>query len=162
MNLAVTFHQGGLTSDERKVAAEAQLERLGLASCADLRAGTDIKEEVAFAGISGGQRRRLSLAVAIAKKPAVLIADEPTSGLDAAAAAAIMQLLFELSHDDRVAVVCTIHQPPVSVYANISSVLLLSKGRTAYYGPSEGMRSYFASLGRALPTGASVSEHALK
>ena len=128
---------------------------------ADLNAGTDDPEEMGSPGLSGGQRRRLSLAVALAKRPALLIADEPTSGLDDAAAAAIMKLFGELAREDCMAVVCTIHQPSASVYAGIGTLLLLTKGRTAYYGPASELIDYVAALGKPVQAGVSVSEHAL-
>ena len=68
----------------------AMLEQVGLRSAADVKAGN-----IFFKGLSGGQRRRLSLAVALCKQPHVVFLDEPTSGLDAASAAAIMNFLKE-------------------------------------------------------------------
>ena len=58
------------------------LAALGLESCADTRAGNEL-----FRGLSGGQRRRLSLAVALTKQPSVIFLDEPTTGLDSASCA---------------------------------------------------------------------------
>ena len=134
---------------------------------ADLKVGSDIAAELAlagganFPGVSGGQRRRLSLALAIAKKPALLVADEPTTGLDAAAATAIMTLLGQLARDSQMAVVCTIHQPSASVYEGIDTLLLLTKGCTAYYGPSNGLVEYLGTVGKPVPVGSSLAEHAL-
>ena len=153
---AVALFQGGLRQDEIPDAVAAILTSTGLTSCQHTRAG-----DVDNPGLSSGQRRRLSLAVALAKRPALLIADEPTSGLDDAAAAAIMKLFGELAREDCMAVVCTIHQPSASVYAGIGTLLLLTKGRTAYYGPASELIDYVAALGKPVQAGVSVSEHAL-
>ena len=141
--------------------ADELIKKTGLTSCADLMAGSSLPDEPSPTGLSGGQRRRLSLAVALAKGSVVLIADEPTSGLDAAASSAIMRLLEEIASAARVAVVCSIHQPGTSVFANMDKLLLLSKGCTAYYGPASELMGYFASLGKPVPPGASVADHAL-
>ena len=161
IDLAHAFLQASLTKEARKAATESLLERTGLASCAELQAGTDIREEMGPAGLSGGQRRRLSLAVALAKKPSLLIADEPTSGLDAAAAATIMKVMRELATEERVAVLCTIHQPSASVFDCIRQLLILSKGRTAYLGQAAELMAYAASLGKPVPPGVSTAEHML-
>ena len=161
LDLAHAFFQASLKREARMAATEALLKRVGLASCAELQAGTDVPEEMGPAGLSGGQRRRLSLAVALAKKPALLMADEPTSGLDAAAAAAVMKVLRDLAEDERVAVLCTIHQPSASVFGCIGQLLILSKGLTVYLGQGHELVQYTASLGRPIPVGMSVSEHML-
>ena len=80
---------------------EFLINSMGLLSCMDTRAKK----------LSGGQRRRLSLAMAMAKSPEVLFLDEPTSGLDAAAAASIMNFLKVFAAQRNIAILCTIHQP---------------------------------------------------
>ena len=130
--------------------------RTGLHSCKATRAG-----DSDYPGLSGGQRRRLSLAVALAKTPSLLIADEPTTGLDDAAAAAVIKVLCDIAKACGLAVVCTIHQPGAIVFGYMSSVLLLSKARTAYYGQASDMTAYANALGRPAPLGLSISEHML-
>ena len=77
----------------------------GLAGCAETAAGG-----LAKVGLSNGQRRRLSVAIALAKEPRVVFCDEPTTGLDAAAASAIASFLARLARETRAAILCTIHQ----------------------------------------------------
>ena len=161
LDLAHAFFQASLTSQTRKTATEGLLERTGLLSCADMLSGTDNNKEMGPVGLSGGQRRRLSLAVALAKKPSLLIADEPTSGLDAAAAAAVMRVMRDLGTEDNVAVLCTIHQPSASVFECIDQLLILSKGRTVYLGPRAELTMHTASLGEHVPVGVSITEHML-
>lgn len=57
-------------------------------------------------GVSGGQRRRVSLAVELLKRPSVLVLDEPTSGLDSKAAEAIVELLTHISMANNLATIC--------------------------------------------------------
>ena len=113
----------------------------GLTSCADTKAGGFL-----FKGLSGGQRRRLSLAVALVKEPSLIVLDEPTSGLDSAAAAAILTLLARIARSRRAAVVCTIHQPSALVFAGFHKVLVLSGGRVAYCGPRKEMAAHFGRV----------------
>ena len=161
LNFACAFFQASLTGEARSAAITSLLERTGLVSCADLNAGTDIPEEMGPAGLSGGQRRRLSLAVALAKKPSLLIADEPTSGLDAAAATGIMKVMADMAKKDKVAVLCTIHQPGARVFQCIDQLLVLSKGCTVYLGLGAELAAHTASLGKPVPPGVSTSEHML-
>ena len=143
-----------------KAARDAEVDELlsvtGLTSCADTKAGGFL-----FKGLSGGQRRRLSLAVALVKEPSLIVLDEPTSGLDSAAAAAILTLLARIARSRRAAVVCTIHQPSALVFAGFHKVLVLSGGRVAYCGPRKEMAAHFESVGATLSHDANPAEAVL-
>jgi len=98
-------------------------------------------------GVSGGQRRRVSIAVELMGMPNILFLDEPTSGLDSKSAAEIMQLLGVIAKELNVAIVCSIHQPSTRTFLAFDLTLLLSKGRVAYFGAAKGALGYFKSLG---------------
>merc|ERR1719453_1256025 len=84
LEFAFKMYKPDLDAAQLAVEVNELLNVTGLTSCADTRAGGFL-----FKGLSGGQRRRLSLAVALVKQPRVIVLDEPTSGLDSAAAAII-------------------------------------------------------------------------
>jgi len=156
MSLATTLYQGAMNVVEQQTVCTGLIAATGLVSCAETRAGDDDHQ-----GLSGGQRRRLSLAMAFAKKPSVLIADEPTTGLDSAAAVAIIKLMGALVRSTDTANITTIHQPSAAVYSGIDDLLLLSRGRTAYFGPADALEQYLDSVKKPLPEGLGVAEHAL-
>jgi len=137
--------------DVIRLLVEDVLRKMGLESCADTRCSR----------LSGGQQRRLSLAMALLKKPAVLFLDEPTSGLDAASATAIMHEITRVAKQERLAILCTIHQPSSKVYNDFDQVMLLSKGRVAYVGGAATASEYFDSIGYALPPHTNPAEHFL-
>ena len=88
----------------------------------------------------------MSIALALLKKPAVLLLDEPTSGLDAAASAHVMGYIRDLAKSYNIIVIATIHQPSSQIYSSFDKVLLLSKGRTAYFGSPSGSVEYFKNV----------------
>lgn len=134
-------------SKTRKIArAEEVLMSLGLRDCAETVIGNEL-----IKGISGGEKRRVSIAVQLLNEPACLILDEPTSGLDAWAAWNVMALLKEISRT--CCVVASIHQPRSDIYEFLDYVLLLSKGgKTVYSGPGAEMVPYFERLGYPCPS----------
>nr|CAB3472433.1 unnamed protein product [Digitaria exilis] len=118
------------------------LFRLGLINCADSIVG-----DAKVRGISGGEKKRLSLACELIASPSVIFADEPTTGLDAFQAEKVMETLRQLAEDGHT-VICSIHQPRGSVYGKFDDIVLLSEGEIVYMGPAkEEPLTYFASLG---------------
>jgi ABC-type multidrug transport system ATPase subunit len=93
-------------------------------------------------GISGGQRRRLSIGVEMVHLPKMLFLDEPTTGLDSASANEVVSVLRILTNQHRT-VICTIHQPSAKCFSMFDKVLLLGEGRTIYFGAMKEMQSYF-------------------
>ncbi|GAA5870410.1 hypothetical protein JCM8547_004025 [Rhodosporidiobolus lusitaniae] len=126
--------------------AEEVLRMLGLKQCADNIGGNDLLK-----GISGGEKRRLSLAVELLSDPAVLYADEPLSGLDAYTARNVSQSLRDLANQGRTIVV-SVHQPRTDIWKTFDNVLLLAKGGlTAYSGSTSDILKAFEAVGETCP-----------
>ena len=119
---------------------------LGLKSCADNLVGNDL-----IKGISGGEKRRLSLAIELLSDPAVLILDEPLSGLDAFTARNVMGALSDIAASGRTVIV-SVHSPRSDIWTMFDNVLLLVQGgRVAYAGPREGILESFEMTGAICP-----------
>ncbi|CUA67200.1 hypothetical protein RSOLAG22IIIB_07262 [Rhizoctonia solani] len=135
-------------SRKSKIArAEEVMKMLGLDLCADNLVGGELLK-----GISGGEKRRLSLAVQMINDPAVLIVDEPTSGLDALTANNVMTALNDIARSGRT-IILSIHQPRSDIYVDkLDNIILLVKGgRVAYAGPRIEVGPTLASAGYPVP-----------
>lgn len=84
-------------------------------------------------GVSGGEKKRVSIGVELVTDPHMIYLDEPTSGLDAATASDVVGVLRELADKGRT-IVCTIHQPRHDVFMRFDKVLMLCGGQQMYYG----------------------------
>lgn len=84
--------------------------------------------------LSGGERKKIALAVQMLNDPPILFCDEITTGLDSYSAAHIVNTLKGITRMGKI-VVCTIHQPASGVYGKFDEVILLTNGRLAYQGP---------------------------
>lgn len=106
LQFRVSLKLGSLVSASEKDAMVHNLmEQLGLTKSADTIVGnTKIR------GLSGGERKRLSIAVEMISSPSLIFLDEPTSGLDSSAAASLVQKLRTLADDQGKTVVAVIHQ----------------------------------------------------
>ncbi|PUZ43932.1 hypothetical protein GQ55_8G046400 [Panicum hallii var. hallii] len=127
----------------KAAAAEAVIAELGLAACADTVVGNAFVR-----GVSGGERKRVSIGHEMLVNPSLLILDEPTSGLDSTAAARLVATLSALARKGRT-VVMSVHQPSSRVYRMFDSVLLLAEGSCLYFGAGRDAMDYFASVGFA-------------
>jgi len=105
-------------------------------------------------GLSGGQKRRLSICLEALSGPNNFVLDEPTSGLDAESALQVMEFLkkYVLAARGR-RVILTIHQPNGFIWNLVDNCILLSKGQLVYEGPKDKMELFFALQKHPTPTG---------
>jgi ABC-type multidrug transport system ATPase subunit/ABC-type multidrug transport system permease subunit len=140
-------------SEDRKLKrVERILKQLDLLDCADIPVGTAFVR-----GISGGQRRRVSVGVEMIRDPSILFLDEPTSGLDSTTAVKVMRVLKTLALTGRT-VIFTIHSPNSKIYDMFDTLVLLSRGKLAYFGPAARALDYFTGLGYSCPASANPAE----
>jgi len=122
-------------SDIRRKVHEV-LNILDLNKCALNRIGDDFNR-----GLSGGEKRRVSLAEELLIQPTILLLDEPTTGLDSSSAKAILFALSELSRRGTT-VLMSLHQPSVSLFRILDNVIVLSKGKVIFEGPPSAVPSH--------------------
>lgn len=119
---------------------------LSLQKCSSTPIGSAMSK-----GISGGERKRVSLAMELIPNPSILFLDEPTSGLDTVNAYNVISLLSDLAHQTSRTIIVTIHQPPSEIFHMLDDLLLLADGRVVYHGPASDSVKYFTSLGYPCP-----------
>lgn len=120
---------------------------MGLRQVADNRIGGSIVR-----GISGGERRRVTIAIQLLQEPKILLLDEPTSGLDSFTARSLISSLADLAHNSGKIILLTIHQPRTDIFKMFDQVALLSGGQMIYFGTATKMVPYFSNLGHQCPT----------
>lgn len=130
---------------------------LGLAEVQYHRIGNAVQR-----GISGGQRRRTTLGAALVTMPRILLLDEPTSGLDSRTSREVLSAIRNVARRHGILIVASIHQPNWETFALFDKLLLLARGRTMYFGPTDRLAAYLAdALGRPVPVHANPADHAL-
>nr|GMC89670.1 ABC transporter G family member 11-like [Ipomoea batatas] len=142
---------------EKKEIADMTIKEMGLQDAMNTRIGGGWGSK----GISGGQKRRVSICLEILTRPKLLFLDEPTSGLDSAASYYVMSKIAGLAREGRT-VVASIHQPSTEVFSLFSSLCLLSSGRVVYFGPASAAIQFFETNGFPCPTLQNPSDHFLK
>ena len=115
----------------------------------------------AIRGVSGGEKRRVSIGMELVTSPKILFLDEPTSGLDSYTAASIMSTLTKLARNGRM-VLLSLHQPSESVFNELDKVLLLCKGHAVYCGDADKISTHFSDLGFPCPVKANIADHVLE
>jgi ABC-type multidrug transport system ATPase subunit len=134
-----------MSMDERLSRVEEVIQMLKLEKSADVVVGdSEVK------GISGGERKRLSVGMELINNPYLLFLDEFSSGLDTFTARKVGEILKELAQSGRT-IVSTIHQPSAELFFMFDDLLLLAEGQTLYFGPTTGVISYFERLGHKIP-----------
>ncbi len=118
-----------LNEDEIQQRVHKVLVDLDLYEIRDLKVGSPLKKF-----ISGGQRKRLNIALELIREPFVLFVDEPTSGLSSSDSDVVIDLLKEQSHKGKLVFV-NIHQPSSDIYKRFDRLLVMDKGgRIVFHG----------------------------
>eukprot|EP00261_Vitis_vinifera_P015425 XP_003635438.1 PREDICTED: ABC transporter G family member 11 [Vitis vinifera] len=146
-----------MSRSEKKERAEMTIREMGLQDAMNTRiGGWSVK------GLSGGQKRRVSICIEILTRPRLLFLDEPTSGLDSAASYHVMSRIVKLARHDGITVIASIHQPSSEVFEVFHNLCLLSSGKTVYFGSASMAKEFFDSNGFPCPALRNPSDHYLR
>lgn len=141
-----------MNETERAQICDAVLKQVGLDR---LPSGTLVRS------LSGGERKRLAIAIELVKCPSIMFLDEPVSGLDAANALRILRLLKDLAVQNSKTIIVSIHQPDAYLYDLFDSVILLARGHLVYSGPGPAMREFFHTQGYPSHEGRNPADFAI-
>ncbi|OMJ25166.1 ATP-binding cassette sub-family G member 2 [Smittium culicis] len=145
IEMSIKFRRKNITKDELTSRADEAISLLELERCQNTLIGDSISK-----GISGGERKRVSIAMELATNSSVLLLDEPTSGLDIYTSLLVTRLLKNISRQGQT-VVSVIHQPSTDIFNMFDDVVLLSNGLIVYSGPVDSMVEYFSKIGYPCP-----------
>ncbi|KAI9144775.1 P-loop containing nucleoside triphosphate hydrolase protein [Paraphysoderma sedebokerense] len=145
-----------MTLEERNERVDEVIKKLGLEKCRNTIVGDPLNK-----GISGGERKRLCVAMELLNRPKLLFLDEPTSGLDSVTALSLCQALKDLTRCGDCTIITTIHQPQSRIFHLFDDILLLKGGRIVYYGPTEDSLRFFAECGFPCPQFSNPADHML-
>ncbi|KFK40221.1 hypothetical protein AALP_AA3G346400 [Arabis alpina] len=130
-----------LTRQQKEQRALDVMQELGLERCQDTMIGGAFVR-----GVSGGERKRVSIGNEIIINPSLLFLDEPTSGLDSTTALKTIQMLHDIAKAGKT-VITTIHQPSSRLFHGFDKLILLGRGNLLYFGKSSEAMDYFSSIG---------------
>ncbi|KAM9601511.1 LOW QUALITY PROTEIN: ATP-binding cassette sub-family G member 8 [Trichechus inunguis] len=140
LRLPRTFSQA-----QRDKRVEDVITELRLRQCADTCVGNTYVR-----GVSGGERKRISIGVQLLWNPGILILDEPTSGLDSFMAHNLVRTLSRLAKGNRL-VLISLHQPGSDIFRLFDLILLMTSGTPIYLGAAQHMVQYFTEIGHPCP-----------
>ncbi|XP_061180331.1 uncharacterized protein LOC133188869 [Saccostrea echinata] len=135
-----------VTKTDKMARMDEIIDALHLRGCLDTVIG-----DFMLPGLSGGEKKRANIACELLTDPNIMLIDEPTSGLDSSTAHVLMKELQEFASQYNKTILTTIHQPSSQIFHMFSSLLLLVKGRPAYFGDANKALQYFSGLGLNFP-----------
>lgn len=144
-----------LSKSKKKARVQVLIDQLGLRNAAKTVIGDE-----GHRGVSGGERRRVSIGIDIIHDPIVLFLDEPTSGLDSTSAYMVVQVLQRIAQTGSI-VILSIHQPSYRILSLLDHLIILSRGHTVFTSPPSSLQHFFAEFGNPIPANENRIEFAL-
>ncbi|GAA0174126.1 hypothetical protein Leryth_002965 [Lithospermum erythrorhizon] len=146
-----------LPESELSSRVKSLIQELGLSHVANARVGDE-----RLRGISGGERRRVSIGVEVIHDPGVLILDEPTSGLDSTSALQIIDMLkSSMAETKGRTIILSIHQPCFRIVKLFNSILLMANGSVLHHGTIDQLSLELSHMGLRLPHQVNFLEFAI-
>ncbi|CAH2064078.1 unnamed protein product [Thlaspi arvense] len=134
-----------LTKSKKRDRVENLIDQLGLKNVKDTLIGDE-----GHRGVSGGERRRVSIGTDIIHDPIVLFLDEPTSGLDSTSAFMVVQVLKRIARSGSI-VIMSIHQPSCRIMEFLDRIIVLSSGQSVFSDSPSTLPLFFSEFGRPIP-----------
>lgn len=143
-----------MSYEAKKYRTLETMQELGILGIKDMTIGSS-----GHRSISGGEKRRVSIACELVTSPSILFLDEPTSGLDAYNAYNVVESLASLARDYNRTVVFTIHQPRSNIVAMFDHLILLAQGKTVFSGEFSKCQDYLERIGQPCPPGFNIADY---
>lgn len=144
-----------LSKRRKRARVQVLIDQLGLRNAANTVIGDE-----GHRGVSGGERRRVSIGIDIIHDPIILFLDEPTSGLDSTSAFMVVKVLQRIAQSGSI-VIMSIHQPSSRILNLLDRMIFLSHGQTVFNGSPASLPQFFAEFGRPIPENENKTEFAL-
>ncbi|KAK1562262.1 hypothetical protein Q3G72_009036 [Acer saccharum] len=144
-----------ISKKKKQARVQALIDQLGLRSVANTVIGDE-----GHRGVSGGERRRVSIGVGVIHDPILLFLDEPTSGLDSTSAFMVVKVLKRIAKSGSI-VIMSIHQPSNRIMSLLDNLIVLSRGQTIYSGKPTSLLQFFEEFGHPIPENENPTEFAL-
>ncbi|KJX92324.1 ABC transporter like protein [Zymoseptoria brevis] len=145
-----------VTKTEARERARKLIDSFGLSRQKKTLIGTPVQK-----GISGGQKRRVSVATQLVTGPKILYLDEPTSGLDSTASYEVMSFIRNIARETGLIVIASIHQPSTKTFELFNRIILLSQGKTCYNGTIQDLDLHLDNIGMPITGHVNPAEHIL-
>ncbi|KAI5647737.1 hypothetical protein M9H77_33742 [Catharanthus roseus] len=144
-----------LSKSEKQKRVQDLIDKLDLRNAFQTMIGDE-----SHRGISGGERRRVSIGIEIIQDPILLFLDEPITGLDSTSAFTVVKVIQRISKTGSI-VIMSIHQPSFRVLGLLNQLMFLSNGEIVYNGYAGNLSSYLSDFGYSVPVDQNPSEAAL-
>ncbi|XVF55357.1 hypothetical protein PTKIN_Ptkin06aG0030800 [Pterospermum kingtungense] len=144
-----------LSKEKKKARIQDLIDQLGLRNAVNTVIGDE-----GHRGVSGGERRRVSIGIDIIHDPILLFLDEPTSGLDSTGAYMVVKILQRIAQSGSI-VIMSIHQPSSRIVALLDRMIVSSHGQTLYSGSPPNLPRFFSDFGHPFPDNGNPCEFAL-